>query len=144
MQLSFSTTPAEYSGGFDSVGAFRHGRENCRKKVRKMDETCLSFRNIAWVIVWGSQCGFTITRSSVWCDTLRSRRPNVTTAPIAASTSKPNIVFRDYKPTILPTVTYGLTKRMQEIGVALDKLDELAHKWQQEDSKRVRRNAKGV
>jgi len=53
-------------------------------------------------------------------------------------------IFRDYKPTIPPAVTYSLTRRMQEIGVALDKLDELAQKWQQEDSKRVRRNAKGV
>ena len=53
-------------------------------------------------------------------------------------------IFRDYKPTIPPAVTYGLTKRMQEIGVALDKLDELAQKWQQEDSKRIRRNAKGM
>jgi DNA-binding HxlR family transcriptional regulator len=25
-------------------------------------------------------------------------------------------IFRDYKPTIPPAVTYGLTKRMQEIG----------------------------
>ena len=53
-------------------------------------------------------------------------------------------ILRDYKPTIPPTVTYSLTRRMQQIGVALDKLDELAQKWQQEDSKRVRRNAKGV
>jgi len=52
-------------------------------------------------------------------------------------------VFRDYKPTIPPAVTYGLTKRMQEIGAALDKLDELAQKWQQEDSKRIRRRTKG-
>jgi len=41
-------------------------------------------------------------------------------------------------------VTYGLTRRMREIGVALDKLDELAQKWQQGDAKRVRRNAKGL
>jgi len=52
-------------------------------------------------------------------------------------------VFRDYKPTIPPAVTYGLTKRMQEIGAALDKLDELAQKWQQEDSKRIKRRTKG-
>ena len=53
-------------------------------------------------------------------------------------------IVRDYKPTIPPAVTYGLTKRMQEIGAALDKLDELAHKWQEEDSKRARRSAKAV
>ena len=37
------------------------------------------------------------------------------------------------------TVTYGLTKRIQEISGALDKLDELAHKWQEEDAKGVRK-----
>jgi DNA-binding HxlR family transcriptional regulator len=52
------------------------------------------------------------------------------------------VIFRDYKPTIPPTVTYGLTKRMQEIGAALDKLDELAQRWHEEDSKRVKRRAK--
>lgn len=53
-------------------------------------------------------------------------------------------IFRDYKPTIPPAVTYRLTKRMQEIGAALDKLDELAQKWEQEDSRRVRRSVKAV
>src|SRR5262245_9612365 len=53
-------------------------------------------------------------------------------------------IFRDYQATIPPTVTYGLTKRMQEIGTALDKLDELAQKWQEEDSKRAKRVAKGA
>jgi DNA-binding HxlR family transcriptional regulator len=42
-------------------------------------------------------------------------------------------------------VTYGLTKRMQQISDALDKLDELAHKWQEEDAKGGRkRKAKAV
>jgi DNA-binding HxlR family transcriptional regulator len=54
------------------------------------------------------------------------------------------VIFRDYKPTIPPTVTYGLTKRIQEIGAALDKLDELAQRWQEEDSRRVKRRAKGA
>ena len=53
-------------------------------------------------------------------------------------------IFRDYKPTIPPTVTYGLTKRMQEIGSVLDKLDELAQKWQEEDSKRVKRRVQSA
>jgi len=53
-------------------------------------------------------------------------------------------IFRDYKPTIPPAVTYGLTKRMQEIGEALDKLDALAQKWQQEDSTRSKRSARGA
>jgi DNA-binding HxlR family transcriptional regulator len=44
-------------------------------------------------------------------------------------------VDRHYEPTIPPAVTYSLTKRMQEISDVLDKLNELAHKWQEEDAK---------
>jgi DNA-binding HxlR family transcriptional regulator len=51
-------------------------------------------------------------------------------------------IYRHYEPTIPPAVTYGLTERMQEISETLEKLDTLAHKWQDEDTKRVRkRNA---
>jgi DNA-binding HxlR family transcriptional regulator len=48
-------------------------------------------------------------------------------------------IYRDYKPTIPPAVTYGLTKRTQEITHALEKLDQLAHKWQEEDADEARR-----
>jgi len=48
-------------------------------------------------------------------------------------------IYRHYEPTIPPAVTYGLTERMQEIGEALNKLDELAHKWQEEDEKSSRK-----
>jgi len=54
-------------------------------------------------------------------------------------------IYRHYEPTIPPAVTYGLTKRMREISEALDKLDQLAHKWQEEDSKAVpKRKARAV
>jgi DNA-binding HxlR family transcriptional regulator len=43
-------------------------------------------------------------------------------------------VFRDYEPTIPPSVTYGITKRMKDISKVMSDLDELARKWQQEDS----------
>jgi len=43
-------------------------------------------------------------------------------------------VFRDYKPTIPPSVTYGITKRMKDISKVMGELDELARKWQQEDA----------
>src|SRR5438445_13304830 len=43
-------------------------------------------------------------------------------------------VFRDYEPTIPPSVTYGLTKRMKDIDKVMRDLDELARKWQQEDA----------
>ena len=44
-------------------------------------------------------------------------------------------IYRHYEPTIPPAVTYGLTKRMGEISEALQKLDDLARKWQDEDDK---------
>jgi DNA-binding HxlR family transcriptional regulator len=42
-------------------------------------------------------------------------------------------VYRDYEPTIPPSVTYGITKRMKDIQKVLSELDQLARKWQQED-----------
>jgi DNA-binding HxlR family transcriptional regulator len=48
-------------------------------------------------------------------------------------------IDRHYEPTIPPAVTYSLTKRMQEISEALNMLDELAHKWQDEDAKSARK-----
>ena len=42
-------------------------------------------------------------------------------------------VYRDYEPTIPPSVTYGITKRMRDIDKVLGELDQLARKWQQED-----------
>jgi len=39
-------------------------------------------------------------------------------------------VFRDYQPTIPPAVTYGITKRMNDIEKVLDSLTQLAQKWQ--------------
>ena len=42
-------------------------------------------------------------------------------------------VFRDYQPTIPPSVTYGITRRMKDISKVLEDLNELADKWQQED-----------
>ncbi len=43
-------------------------------------------------------------------------------------------VFRDYEPTIPPSVTYGITKRMKDISKVMGDLDALARKWQQEDA----------
>jgi DNA-binding HxlR family transcriptional regulator len=44
-------------------------------------------------------------------------------------------VFRDYEPTIPPSVTYSITNRMKDISKVLSGLDELARKWQQEDAR---------
>jgi DNA-binding HxlR family transcriptional regulator len=48
-------------------------------------------------------------------------------------------IYRHYEPTIPPAATYGLTKRMEEISGALEKLDELAQKWEEEDAKSARK-----
>lgn len=39
-------------------------------------------------------------------------------------------VFRDYRPTIPPAVTYGITERMKDIEKVLTQLEGLARKWQ--------------
>jgi DNA-binding HxlR family transcriptional regulator len=51
-------------------------------------------------------------------------------------------VFRDYEPTIPPSVTYGITKRMKGFDKVMCNLDELARKWQQEDA-HMRTNPEG-
>ena len=48
-------------------------------------------------------------------------------------------IYRHYKPTIPPAVTYGLTKRLSEIRETFGTLDELARKWHEEDDKGVRK-----
>lgn len=42
-------------------------------------------------------------------------------------------VYRDYEPTISPSVTYGITKRMKDIERVLEDLQRLALKWQEEE-----------
>lgn len=39
------------------------------------------------------------------------------------------IIYRDYRPTVPPEVSYGLTERGQELGNVLDGLDQLARRW---------------
>jgi len=43
-------------------------------------------------------------------------------------------VYRDYEPTIPPSVTYGITNRMKDIRKVLEQMDDLGKKWQIEDS----------
>ena len=40
-----------------------------------------------------------------------------------------DVIFRDYKPTIPPEVTYGLTGRGMELGDVLDSLNAIASRW---------------
>lgn len=53
-------------------------------------------------------------------------------------------LYRDYKPTIPPEVTYGLTKRVKDIQKVLSDLGRLAQKWQMEDAPSGSDSAKGV
>src|SRR6266436_6396415 len=48
------------------------------------------------------------------------------------------IVYREYEPTIPPAVTYGITKRMQDIKQVLCELNRLAERWQEEDGAQPR------
>src|SRR5665811_1089147 len=48
-------------------------------------------------------------------------------------------VFRHYEPTIPPSVTYGITKRMKDIEKVLQDLELLARKWKLEELPRQRR-----
>jgi DNA-binding HxlR family transcriptional regulator len=51
-------------------------------------------------------------------------------------------LYRDYKPTIPPEVTYGLTKRVKDIQKVLGELGRLAQKWQMEDAPAASATAK--
>src|ERR1700735_5833586 len=44
-------------------------------------------------------------------------------------------LYRDYKPTIPPEVTYGLTKRVKDIQKVLGELNRLAKKVEVEDAR---------
>ena len=44
------------------------------------------------------------------------------------------LVFRNYRPTVPPQVTYGLTPRGEDLREVLDRLSELAKRWQELDS----------
>lgn len=43
------------------------------------------------------------------------------------------IIYREYKPTIPPEVTYGLTARGEDLIVVLDQLAGIAHKWYEQE-----------
>jgi DNA-binding HxlR family transcriptional regulator len=52
------------------------------------------------------------------------------------------LVYREYKSTIPPEVTYGLTERVKSLGDVFAPLCRLAHQWQDEDSNGNRSHAK--
>jgi DNA-binding HxlR family transcriptional regulator len=46
-------------------------------------------------------------------------------------------LYREYKPSIPPEVTYGLTKRTTEIQEVFEELGRLAQKWKMEDDPKM-------
>ena len=43
------------------------------------------------------------------------------------------IIYREYKPSIPPEVTYGLTERGKDLIVVLDQLAAIAYKWYEQE-----------
>ncbi|WP_272819136.1 winged helix-turn-helix transcriptional regulator [Scytonema hofmannii] len=39
------------------------------------------------------------------------------------------VIYRDYKPTIPPQVTYRLTERGEDLHIVMTQLNTIAHKW---------------
>jgi DNA-binding HxlR family transcriptional regulator len=47
-----------------------------------------------------------------------------------------SFIYRDYKPSIPPEVTYGITIRMKDIEKVLAEMHHLSEKWNEEDLSR--------
>jgi len=92
--------------------------------------------HILWVLSTNGPTRFGVLRRSI--DGISSR---VLTERLRALEEK-GFLYRDYKPTIPPEVTYGLTKRMKDIQKVLGELNRLAKKWQLEDAPAERGSAR--
>jgi DNA-binding HxlR family transcriptional regulator len=94
--------------------------------------------HILWVLSSNGPTRFGVLRRSV--PGISSR---VLTERLRALEEK-GFIYRDYKPTIPPEVTYGLTKRMKDIQKVLGELNRLAKKWQLEDAPTESRTARAA
>jgi DNA-binding HxlR family transcriptional regulator len=94
--------------------------------------------HILWVLSTNGPTRFGALRRSV--PGISSR---VLTERLRALEAK-GFLFRHYKPTIPPEVTYGLTKRMKDIQKVLGELNRLAKKWQLEDAPSERGSAQAA
>jgi DNA-binding HxlR family transcriptional regulator len=84
--------------------------------------------HILWTLSNNGPTRFGVLRRSV--EGISSR---VLTERLRALEEK-GFIYREYKPTIPPEVTYGLTKRVKDIQKVLADLGRLAQKWQMEDT----------
>jgi DNA-binding HxlR family transcriptional regulator len=80
--------------------------------------------HILWALSTGGPMRFGTLRRKVGKVSAR-----VLTARLRGLEAK-NFVYRHYKQTIPPEVTYGLTKRFEEIGTVFKQLDRLVRKWE--------------
>lgn len=60
------------------------------------------------------------------------------------SLEEKGFVYRDYKPTIPPEVTYGITARMKDIEKVLAEMHHLGEKWNKEDLTKQGGNGKAA
>jgi len=51
------------------------------------------------------------------------------------------VIYRDYKPTVPPQVTYGLSDRGKELRQVLDALNDISRRWDEEDRSDTRKSA---
>lgn len=84
--------------------------------------------HILWILARNGPTRFGVLKRSV--EGISSR---VLTERLRVLEEK-GFVYREYKPTIPPEVTYGLTERTHAIHSVLDQLNELAQKWDAEDA----------
>jgi DNA-binding HxlR family transcriptional regulator len=84
--------------------------------------------HILWTLSNNGPTRFGVLRRSV--EGISSR---VLTERLRALEEK-GFIYREYKPTIPPEVTYGITDRMKDIQKVLGGLDKLAQKWKDADS----------
>jgi DNA-binding HxlR family transcriptional regulator len=81
---------------------------------------------ILWTLSQGGPTRFGALRRQV-----EGISPRVLTERLRELEQK-GFVYRHYGPSIPPAVTYGITKRMNNIGKVLEQLEGLARRWQLE------------
>ena len=84
--------------------------------------------HILWVLTTGGPTRFGVLRRRIGKISSRvlSERLRVL--------EQKGLIYRNYQPTILPTVTYGITKGMKDMEKILKSLDAMAAKWREEDT----------
>ncbi|HLV87274.1 MAG TPA: helix-turn-helix domain-containing protein [Candidatus Sulfotelmatobacter sp.] len=80
--------------------------------------------HVLWVLGQSGPLRFSVLKKSVDGISARVLTERLRTLEDAG------FVFRHYEATIPPTVTYGITERMQDIEKVFQQLEAVARKWQ--------------